>query len=379
MKANERIPSLALALGLTLGLAGCGHGGAAVEAAGPPQPVAAGLAPERAERLAALSLACSHKPWPNKPGHVYHGPGDLLAPERATPAFYGCFDWHSAVHGHWALLRLWRRVDGLASARAIVDLLDADLDPERLQRELAFFQQERNALFERPYGWAWLLRLYAEAAACERPACARWAAALRPLAAHLADRLRAYLDKLSVPVRAGTHPNTAFAMAHALDAARALGDEDFAAALERRARDFFLADRDCPCGYEPSGEDFISPCLAEADLMRRVLPQAAFAAWLEALLPPPDHARFAPLARPPEVRDRHDPRIGHLIGLAFHRAWCFAGLADALPAGHPRRAAYRRLAVRHRDAGLGQMFDSGYGGSHWLASFAIYLLTGSGR
>lgn len=211
------------------------------------------------------------------------------------------------------------------------------------------------------------------------PDARRWTAAVKPLAAFLSAATRTYLDRLTVPIRAGTHANTAFALVHMLDAARATDDRSLATAIERRARDFYLDDRGCPTDYEPSGEDFISPCLTEADLMRRVLDRKEFVAWLDRFLPPPASDRFRPLLTPVAVKDRHDPRIGHLIGLAFQRAWCFEGIASSLPDSDPRKALFVRLARLHRRDGLNQMFDSGYGGSHWLASFALYLLTGVGR
>ncbi|MBN2495349.1 MAG: DUF2891 domain-containing protein [Deltaproteobacteria bacterium] len=331
-----------------------------------------------ASRFAALSLACTERAWPNKPSHVYEAEAELRPPAELTPAFFGCFDWHSAVHGHWAMARLLGRVEGLREADAIRARLDAHLTPERLARERDFLALERSLTFERPYGWGWLFRLHAELASHPDPDFKRWAAAARPLYDLLAARFRDYLSRLSAPVRAGTHPNTAFAMSHALDAARSTGDEELARAVAQRARDFFLADRSCPLGYEPSGEDFISPCLAEADLMRRVLAGEDFARWLSGFLPAVSSPAFGSLTRPPEVRDRTDPRIGHLIGLDFHRAWCLRGIARALPASDPRRPVFERLARIHAAAGLEQMEGSGYGGEHWLASFAIYLLTDAG-
>ena len=336
------------------------------------------LTPAQASRFVGLSLRCSERPWPNKPGHVYEREEQVRASREVTPAFYGCFDWHSAVHGHWAMLRLLERFPGLAEASQVRARLDQHLSPEPMAQELAFFGEARSRTFERPYGWGWLLRLHGELAGSEDPDAKRWEAAVRPLAKLLSDRTRDYLTRLTVPIRAGTHSNTAFALVHMLDAARATGDEALQAAIVEHARRFYLADRHCPTAWEPSGEDFISPCLAEADLMRRVLPAAELAPWLDAFLPPLTSPEFEPLLRPVEVRDREDPRIGHLIGLAFHRAWCYAGLASSLPEGDPRRPVFDRLAGIHRQAGLADMFASGYGGEHWLASFAIYLLTGVG-
>lgn len=326
----------------------------------------------QAADLVALSLACVDREYPNKPGSVLDGDDTVVPPRQRTPAFFGCFDWHSAVHGHWTMVALLRRFPEMSSASAVRAALGNSLSPERIAAEVAFFELPRNGTFERPYGWAWLLRLAAELHGWDDPDARRWGAALAPLADHLAARTIDYLDRLSVPCREGTHQNTAFALAHVLDHARAVGDADRVARIQARARDFYLGDRNCPIAYEPSGEDFVSPCLAEADLMRRVLAPDAFVRWLDAFLPRPEDDDFAPLRRPAEVRDAHDPRIGHLIGLSFHRAWTLVGVAGALPATDTRRAGFRELAVLHLAAGLQQMGDSGYGGEHWLASFALF-------
>lgn len=330
-----------------------------------------------ASRFAKLSLDCTDRPWPNKPSHVYESDSQVRPPRQDTPAFYGCYDWHSAVHGHWAMLRILRRFPDLPEAAAIRVRLNAHLSKENLAAELAFFQQERNATFERPYGWGWFLRLQAEleVAAKEDKDAARWAAATRPMARFLSVLLQDYLKRLSVSVRAGTHNNTAFALVHAIDYANAVDDRDLLQAVRQAAMRFYAKDKNCPTAYEPSGEDFISPCLAEADLMGRVLSASAFRIWLKTFLPAISSTEFAPLAQPVEVRDRHDPRIGHLIGLALQRAWCYAGLARRMPSGSREQIQFEALATKHRRAGLRQMFDSGYGGHHWLASFAIYLMT----
>ena len=333
------------------------------------------LTTARASALVRLSLACAEREWPNKPGHVLDGEAALRPPRELTPAFFGCFDWHSAVHGHWAMLRVLRRFPDLPEAAQVRALLDRHLTPERLASERAFFEREHSRTFERPYGWGWFALLHAEAAGFDDPDGRRWAAATSGLAALLSRRTREYIDRLTVPVRDGTHGSTAFSLVHLLDAARVTGDGELERAIVRRARDFYLADRGCPTAWEPSGEDFISPCLAEADLMRRVLPPAELGPWLERFLPPPDSDAFATLRRPVEVRDPEDPRIGHLIGLAFHRAWCFGGLAEALPAASPHALVLRRLADVHLADGLRRMSDSGYGGEHWLATFAVYALT----
>ncbi len=348
-------------------LASCRRGEEALE---PPR-----LPPELASRLARLPLDCVDREYPNKPGSVLDGDSQVRPPRQATPAFSGCFDWHSSVHGHWTMARLLRTQPRLAEAPRLRAALDRHLRPELIAREVAHLSAPRNAGFERPYGWAWLLRLAAELHGWEDEGARRWAAALAPLDRLIARRLREYLPRLSAPIREGTHASTAFAMTHALDYARAVGDAALAAEVERGARRFFARDLDCPTHFEPSGEDFISPCLIEADLLRRVLPQRELVDWLERFLPEPGSLRFRPLATPTEVSDPKDYRIGHLIGLALQRASSYDGLASSLPEKDRRVAAYRRLGALHQRAALARLEASGYGGAHWLASFAVYLLT----
>ena len=343
-------------------------------------PAAAPLALDatRAAALARLSLACVDKEYPNKPSDVLNGDPDVRPTRNVHPAFSGCFDWHSAVHGHWAMARLLKTFPDIAVAGEIRAALDRHLTADRIGPEVAYFDGENHGIFERPYGWGWLLRLEAELLAWDDPDARRWAAALRPLSDRLAASMAKYLGNLTVPIRDGTHQSTAFAMAHAHDYAVVAGDAALASAVERRARDFYLGDEGCPAAYEPSGEDFLSPCLAEADLMRRVLGPAEFTAWRDRFLPPVDGPGFVRLRDPVHARDRKDPRIGHLIGLSLHRAAAYRGVASALAPDDARRDVFARLSARHRDDGLAEMSDSGYGGEHWLASFAIYLLTDAG-
>ncbi|MBI5525102.1 MAG: DUF2891 domain-containing protein [Deltaproteobacteria bacterium] len=348
-----------------------------------------------AAKFAALSLACADREFPNKPGNVVDGDETVRPPRELTPAFFGCFDWHSAVHGHWAMARVLRLFPNMPAAASIRSKLNAHLSPGRMEEELAYLRAERNRTFERPYGWGWFLRLAAEIHGFDDDDARRWHAAVKPVAEHLSARTIAYLNVLSVPIRDGTHQNTAFSLVHMLDYAREVKDSALEAAILRRARDFYLKDRSCPTDYEPSGEDFVSACFAEADLMRRVLPAAEFRAWYERFMPPMNGMRFAPLLGPVEVKDMKDPRIGHLIGLSFHRAWAMRGVAHRMsnvelqmPNGEPRqpirhstldtRHLLEKLARRHCHGALRQMFDSGYGGEHWLATFAVYLLSEAG-
>lgn len=331
---------------------------------------------KRARDFLALSLHCAEREYPNKTGDVLADDASVRPPRELHPAFFGCYDWHSAVHGHWAMVRILSLFPDIAQAKDIRRVLDSHLEPKAMAGELAYFEGKHHKTFERPYGWGWYFRL-CEALYQGRDDSdfRRWQAATEPLAKLLRTRLSEYLTRLTVPIRVGTHANTAYALVHILDYARTVGDTDLSREIATSARRFYSADRDCPTGYEPSGEDFISPCLVEADLMRRVLPAAEFQAWLSTFLPAPGSPEFAPMLGPTEVRDRKDPRIGHLIGLAFQRAASYDGISSALPASDERRALFTRLAVNHRRAGIDQMFDSGYGGAHWLASFAIYTLT----
>ncbi len=336
------------------------------------------LTEERALKLARLSLDCVDRQYPSKQAYVMDGDETVKPPKDLIPAFYGCFDWHSAVHGHWALVRVLKKFPRMSEVASIRATLSAHLSLDNLQKELGFFQAERNAGFERPYGWGWFLRLVAEVWDSRIPEAQKWKENLKPLAEHLSKQSISYFNRLSFPVREGTHQNTAFAMLHMLDYARKVGDPDLAQTIEKRARDFFLADRNCPIDYEPSGEDFISPCLIEADLMRRLLPGEEFLDWLDRFLPPPSRERFESWLMPAKVRDLEDGKLVHLVGLSLQRAWSLIGVASGLPDGDARKEVFEKIAGLHRDDAFGLMSRSGYEGQHWLASFAIYLLTDVG-
>jgi hypothetical protein len=317
--------------------------------------------------------------YPNKPGNVVDGDETVRPPRELTPAFSGCFDWHSAVHGHWALVRVLKTFPDVRQAREIRAALDRHLRPERIRREVEYFELQRNRTFERPYGWAWLLRLQAELLTWDDPDAKRWSAALRPLADLLSARMTDYLGRLSLPVRSGVHQDTAFALGHALDYARVARDTRLEEAVKAAASRFYLGDRNCPLAYEPSGEDFSPPCLAEADVMRRVLDPDTYSRWLDGFLPAADSDAFARWATPPEIRDLKDPKLGHLIGLNWSRAAFLSGVASVLPGDDPRRGAYAAAADAHCAVASEQMFESGYGGEHWLATFALFHLTAAGR
>jgi len=340
-----------------------------------------------AQRFAALALACVHKEYPNKISHSLLSDADVAPPRKLTPAFYGCYDWHSSVHGHWLLVRLLRTYPDAPFTAAARTALAESLTSANLAQEAAYLNAEGRASFERPYGLAWLLQLGQELREWEKasgakdsadPLPAQLAANLRPLEQAAAGRLKTWLPKLSYPVRSGEHSQTAFAMGLMIDYARATDDRAFVDLLVRKARDYYQKDENCPLAYEPSGEDFLSPCLAEADVMRRVLTPEDFAAWLRGFMPqiPTDGA--GPWLEPAVVTDPSDPKLAHLDGLNLSRAWMLEGIASHLPGGDLRLAALRASAAAHREAGLDSVTGAHYEGGHWLGSFAVYLTTRRG-
>ena len=322
-----------------------------------------------ASRFSRLALDCVHREYPNKLDHVMAGPAEVKAPRELHPAFYGCFDWHSAVHGHWMLARLLRRFPDLPEAAAIRTALDESLAPANIAREVEYLRQPNRKSFERTYGWAWLLELSAELKSWASPEGQRWAAQLQPLADELVTSVTNFLPKQTYPIRTGVHPNTAFSLRLALDYARAAKDEKLEALVVERARSWFGKDRDAPLAWEPSGEDFLSPALEEAALMARVLPAKELRGWLGRFLP--GLLREGKLA-PAVVSDRTDPKIVHLDGLNLSRADALYALAAALDG--PRAALLSRLAEAHALASLPHIASGSYEGEHWLATFAVHLL-----
>jgi len=323
-----------------------------------------------ADRFAELALRCVRQEYPNKLDHVMNGAGEVKSPKELHPVFYGCFDWHSSVHGHWMLVKLLREHPGMARAAEIRAVLDENLTPDRVAAEMAYLGQGNRRSFERTYGWAWLLKLSAELRSWNDPAAARWAMALQPLAEELARQFMAFLPKQTYPIRTGVHPNTAFSLDLALDYARASKDIPFEALILSRARDWFGRDRRGPLVWEPGGEDFLSPCLEEAAFMARVLPRPSFRRWLDGFLP----GLPAGLV-PAVVSDRTDPKIVHLDGLNLSRARELRRIATALGVSDPRFGALQRLADQHARASLPHLASGSYEGEHWLATFAVRMLS----
>jgi Protein of unknown function (DUF2891) len=331
-----------------------------------------------AQRFANLALACVHKEYPNHISHTLNGDSDVAPPRKLTPSFYGCYDWHSSVHGHWLLVRLIRTfpsADFVPAARAG---LRQSLTAENIAQEVIYLRAEGRATFERPYGLAWLLQLAAELHEWYDPEATELSANVHPLEQAALQRLSNWLPKLSNPVRIGEHDQTAFALGMMLDYARMVGDAKFATLTTSRARQYFVNDRNCPLAYEPSGEDFLSPCLAEADVMRRLLPGPAFAHWLRTFLPQIPTTRTGLWLQPVVSPDPSDPKLAHLDGLNLSRAWMLEGIASALPKSDRRLASIRAAADAHRRAGLAAVTGEHYEGGHWLGSFAVYLVTRRG-
>jgi hypothetical protein len=340
----------------------------AAEPAGP-------LTRERASAFAKLALKGIDKEYPHKPGVVWSAADDVKGPKALHPAFFGCFDWHSAVHGHWLLVRVVKQFPDLPEAKRAREVLNDHLTADKIRAEAAVFAQKEQKSFERPYGWAWLLKLAAELHTWDDADARTWAASLKPLAELIATRYVEYFPKQTYPIRSGVHSNTAFGLSFAHDYAKSVGDKKLLAAIEERAKAYYSKDADAPARWEPDGADFLSPSLCEADLMRRVLPADEFRGWFHRYLPGAAKGEPNTLLSPATVTDRTDPQLVHLDGLNLSRAWCLKGITAALPADDPARKVLLDSAAKHAEAGLKHIASGDYAGEHWLASFAVYMLS----
>lgn len=330
------------------------------------------------ERFANLALACVHKEYPNKISHTLNGDADVAPPRRLTPAFYGCYDWHSSVHNHWLLARLAKLFPDAVFVTRAREALHKNLTAENLVQEAAYLNADGRTSFERPYGLAWLLQLVAELREWNDPQAIQLAQNLAPLEQAALQRLQSWLPKLSHPVRTGEHSQTAFALGLMLDYARSTGNAPFAELLTAKAHAFYLKDKNAPLEYEPSGEDFFSPCLGEADLMRRILPRTGFAQWLRTFLPQISSSeRRTPWLQPVISPDASDPRFSHLDGLNLSRAWMLEGIAASLKSDG-RASTIIAAAQQHRRQGLRAVTGEHYESGHWLGTFAVYLVTRRG-
>ena len=329
----------------------------------------------QASSLAKLPLKCVRKEYPNKLDHVMNDKGEIQSPRALHPAFYGCFDWHSSVHGHWMLVRLLKTFPNLPEAAEIRAALNENLSAPNLQAETAYLQQPNRQSFERTYGWAWLLKLAEELHGWDDADGKKWAVNLQPLADALVTRYVNFLPKQTYPIRTGVHPNTAFGLAFALDYAKALGEQKLVDLITERSLTYYGKDVNYPAAWEPGGEDFFSPSLIEADLMRRVMKPAQFQRWFAAFLPNLAKGEPKSLLSPAVVADRSDPKIVHLDGLNLSRAWCMRSIAAALPPNDTRRKTLTNAANLHAKDALANIASGDYAGEHWLASFAVYLLS----
>ncbi len=333
------------------------------------------LTREAASNFARLAISCSQREFPNKLSHVMNDSTEVLRPRILHPVFFGCFDWHSCVHGHWMLVRLLKTFPDLPEADKIRHILNDHFTPEKISREVAYLHQPNRKSFERTYGWAWLLKLSQELNTWDDPDGKRWAADLQPLTDAFVQRYMDFLPKQTYPIRRGVHANTAFGLIFALDYARQSHNKALEELIIQRSKDYYLADKDIPARWEPGGDDFLSPSLQEADLMLRVLSPDAFVKWFHEFLPGLAQGQPASLLTPPDVSDRSDPKIVHLDGLNLSRAWCMLEIAHALPRNDPARNILLQSAVRHAHATLPYIASGHYEGEHWLASFAVYMFS----
>ena len=320
---------------------------------------------QAANNLISLPLACVLQEYPNKLGHVVGESGDLREPQDLHPTFYGCFDWHSAVHGHWSLVKLLKDFPNVSQREDAISKLKQNINEENILKEIEYFEGH-NKSYERTYGWAWLLKLAEELHTWEDPLARKLESDLQPMTDMIVEKYVEFLPKLVYPIRVGEHPNTAFGMSFALDYARTVGNKKFEALLKQRAIDYYKDDQDCPLTWEPSGFDFLSPCLEEASLMSRVLPNSEYVVWLDTFLPQLQDPKFDLSVG--QVSDRTDGKLVHLDGVNFSRAWSLKSIA----ASHPKYNHLIDIANRHINNSLPSLVGDSYEGGHWLGSFAIY-------
>lgn len=321
-----------------------------------------------ANRLASLPLHCMQVEYPNKLGQTLGGDENLKSPKALHPAFYGCFDWHSSVHGHWSLVTLLKQYPNLNDATLIRQKLAENISKENIENEVAYFHTKYNGSYERTYGWAWLLKLAAELHTWDDPLARTLETNLQPLTDLIVQKYLDFLPKLYYPIRVGEHTNTAFGLTFAYDYAEIVGNSTLKELIAKRAIEFYGKDANCPIGWEPSGFDFLSPCLEEADIMRRVLPKQEFLTWLDAFLPNLKSPDFS--FEVGKVSDRTDGKLVHLDGVNFSRAWCLYGIANQFEEYHH----LKNIANTHIKYSLPSIVDDNYEGTHWLGSFAIQAL-----
>ncbi len=337
-----------------------------------PQTIAAPqLTLTQAEKLIQLPVHCINVEYPNKLNQVIGGNDDLQSPKALHPAFYGCFDWHSSVHGHWSLVSLVKQFPEIKNAAKVKRMLLNNISKENIETEVAYFHGKHNKGYERTYGWAWLLKLAEELHTWEDDTARILEKNLQPLTDLIVQKYIDFLPKLNYPIRVGEHTNTAFGLTFAWDYANTVGHQKLKLLIEKRAKEFYLEDANCPITWEPSGYDFLSPCLQEAAIMKRVLSKKAFVEWFEAFLPALRQQDYQLAVG--EVSDRTDGKLVHLDGVNFSRAWCLYTIVKDMPA----YAHLKNIANEHINYSLPNLVGDSYEGGHWLGSFAIYALNTS--
>jgi hypothetical protein len=329
---------------------------------------------DQAIKLARLPMHCINTEYPNKTSHLINDAAEaVMSPSQLHPAFYGCLDWHSSVHGHWMLVRILKQYPSIPIRDSIINVLGNSFTYEKIKAEADYYDKFKNSnTYERTYGWAWLLKLDQELLTFNDPAGKQWHATLQPLTMKIAELWKDYLTKQTYPNRTGVHPNTAFGLVFALDWARAVKDTAFEAAIIKKANEFYLNNAATPAYLEPDGTDFLSPSLEIADLMSRILPQKSFAKWFSRFY---SKESIENLVKLPVVSDRTDYQIVHLDGLTLSRAWCMKGLSRALPENSSTGKLFARTSQLFIDQALPNVLSGNYGGEHWLASFAAYALS----
>ncbi|MEO9534272.1 MAG: DUF2891 domain-containing protein [Crocinitomicaceae bacterium] len=327
------------------------------------------LTEANAMKLVEVPIACIHKEYPNKLGQVLTDSSHIDTPSSLHPIFYGCFDWHSSVHGHWLMAKTLNSFPDSPKSKEIIVLFDQQFTVPNVQKELLYFQPKLNRSYERTYGWAWLLKLQVELIDADKKFNKSWSKNLQSLVDQIVTSYKEFLPKMSYPIRVGEHTNTAFGLSYAYNYAVKVNDLEFQDLISSRAKDFYLNDENCPLSWEPSGFDFISPCLQEAELMSKVLPQKEFVKWIKAFLPQLFEKEFT--LEPGKVLDRTDGKLVHLDGLNFSRAWCFYRLSKVLP---KQADLLISLGDKHIKSSWSQVVGSDYMGSHWLASFLLYAM-----
>ncbi len=323
---------------------------------------------KQVKQLIQLPIRCVHTEYPNKLSQVLEQKSDLKTPKELHPAFYGCFDWHSSVHGHWSLVKLLKDHPKISNYKQVMQLLKTDLNKQNIIKEVAYFKRKYNKNYERTYGWSWLLKLSLELHTWNNKDAKELEKNLQPLTNLIAQKYIDFLPKLRYPIRVGTHTNTAFGLTFAYDYAKSTKNTELLNAITKRAKFFYLDDKNCPMSWEPSGTDFLSPCLEEASLMKRILPKDEFTTWLHKFLPElfkQDYQLQVGI-----VTDRTDGHLVHLDGLNFSRAWCLNEISKDIP----QLKHLKKIADNQIKYSLPNLVGDSYEGGHWLASFAIYAL-----